>query len=193
MGNIEYCNKCQYAEKAVCAVCGYQYCRIHDLNTGHDQGVAFFGINTYDAFLRTFNNSPPSVKVGERLMCPAPGCNNIADKKCNDLLCCSYFCQTHRLHLHFKCHYLGCQKTAKTTYTFSSPKKVYCTDCYNNVLDSYNRGVVISDLKIQSHNYGLCSDCRVPLTPDQASIKFCTQCNGKWQALKLQGIHGPFG
>jgi len=181
-------------QQSCCDVCQHGYCLNCDISYYHNQGVPY--LTEGHRTLKAFHQAMSACSKGAS-KCSAPDCFRAGLLGCTKRSCCGNFCQDHMTHMHFGCCYKDCKQRA-ITYTLESNVidggKCFCKFHYNCVTEQNNKLY----LEKKSYNYysspyGRCNDCRVALTADRASIKYCVQCNIKWIALKKQGIRGPFG
>jgi len=200
MGNVE-CTLCK-TEKNYCKLCGRNYCLLHDVVKNdaldrycilHEKGFPCFGDNTAKEMTH-IQKKYASGKSSGTYVCPGSGiegadCMNVANHKCANFACCGFFCEEHKTHEHLKCQYGTCSFPALVG---TVSEKVYC-EYHHNILVNPTYGLAFAPTYTQTPSYGNCYDCGKLLTHDRASIHYCVTCNGKWQALKKQGIRGPFG
>lgn len=187
MGNK--CTKCSAVQKA-CLVCQSEYCASCDAYKSHNKGTPYGGSNTIQGFIKQ--------NRGDAYKCRMDGCYNVGTYHCSKNSCCAKFCQDHMIHLHFTCCYPECKQYA---ITYSAPDNRYIPDrwfCKPHgdyvSLESHRMYTQKqSQQNVSYAPYGKCLDCRKALTYDRISIKYCVDCNGKWQHLRSQGISGPFG
>lgn len=190
MGNIPRCIVCNDKQRC-CDVCQNGYCGVCDYYKNHNQGIAHFGVNTIEACKKSMFVTNDVTK------CRADGCYNIGINYCIKNHCCGIFCEDHMDHMHFKCCYSDCSNRAikyRPDWCKIGPNKWYCK-IHDDIVTQMHNDLYESQNYVGGYTapYGLSTDCRKPLTFDRASIKYCAPCNGKWQALKKQGIKGPFG
>ena len=87
--------------------------------------------------------------------------NRTEQNKESNFACCGIFCDLHKTHEHFKCHYDNCFNQALDCIAVTG--KVYC---------GYHQDIMLNT------TFSSCYDCGKALTYDRASIRHCVTCNG---------------
>lgn len=132
--SILCCSQCS-SGKIRCSLCGWIHCPIHE--PSHDSGVAEFSAminrdshgmkqSTID---KLCHSNSGKFKYTGYYFCPAPGCQKLAFSKCQDNICCGFFCPDHVSHDHFKCSNNSCNKLGKVRKDYPNDMiKLYCSD-----------------------------------------------------------------